>query len=108
MYFLSPDYILSEYRWDIATGWAGGNGCADCIDRAGFQVPGYAYGEEQCALCDHWHDPSTDVRRVGFLSPGVPGSLGRWLRRYRLIVGGPGCWLRCLLESSKRAGFCVV
>jgi hypothetical protein len=69
VYFLSHRGVLSEYRWDSGRGWSGGSGCTNCIDRAGFQVA------EGSTVLYALQDPSTKALRVGFVSPGNPGTV---------------------------------
>ncbi|KAF8054324.1 hypothetical protein FPV67DRAFT_1460906 [Lyophyllum atratum] len=69
VYFLSPDRILKEYKWTAGVGGRYGNNCAECIDHMGFSVTAgrdFLYALE---------NPTTNVLRVGFVSPGVPGTL---------------------------------
>lgn len=70
VFFFSPDHKLREYRYTSTGGWRGGSGCPGCIDKAGFAVtPGsnILYALE--------HPTNTGLLRVGFESPGAPGTL---------------------------------
>jgi len=71
VYFLSPSRTLREYKWTAGVGGRYGSGtqCPECIDNMGYSVTtgsDYLYALE---------NPSTNVLRVGFVSPGVPGTL---------------------------------
>ncbi|KAG6910633.1 hypothetical protein DXG01_009142 [Tephrocybe rancida] len=38
VFFLSPDWALSEYYWSPATSWKGGANCPECVTTLGAQV----------------------------------------------------------------------
>jgi len=69
VYFLGPDRSLKEYKWTASVGGRYGNACPECIDHTGFTV----------AAGSNWlyalENPSSNVLRVGFVSPGAPGTL---------------------------------
>ncbi|KAF8205948.1 hypothetical protein K438DRAFT_1963733 [Mycena galopus ATCC 62051] len=74
LYFVSPFNILSEYIFDIGTGWHGGPSCVDCITVEDFVVnPG------NHVLYAMWNTVPTPENPitiwVGFTSAGAPDGL---------------------------------
>ncbi|KAJ7728387.1 hypothetical protein B0H16DRAFT_1330984 [Mycena metata] len=73
LYFLSPDYILSEYIWPttIATsriGFMGGPSCTACLTAQGIVA---SSSEVLYAMAN----AAFNQFRVGFISPGEPTTL---------------------------------
>ncbi|KAF7347957.1 hypothetical protein MSAN_01747800 [Mycena sanguinolenta] len=74
LYFVSPSNILSEYIFDINTGWSGGPSCVDCMTVENFVVnPG------NHVLYAMWNTAPTAENpitiRVGFTGAGAPEGL---------------------------------
>ncbi|GLB45023.1 hypothetical protein LshimejAT787_1901010 [Lyophyllum shimeji] len=72
VYFLSSSNRLREYKWTATVGGRYGSGtqCPECIDNMGYTV---ATGSNQWLYA--LENPTTNVLRVGFVSPGIPGTI---------------------------------
>ncbi|KAJ7765274.1 hypothetical protein B0H16DRAFT_1717819 [Mycena metata] len=72
VYFLSPDYVLSEYAFGGGI-WQGGPNCTDCLTANGLVVQ---RGSEVLYALGSLQAPSgTAFVRVGFVSAGAPSTL---------------------------------
>ncbi|KAJ6532646.1 hypothetical protein B0H19DRAFT_1272893 [Mycena capillaripes] len=74
LYFVSPSNILSEYIFDLATGWRGGPTCTDCITTENFVVnPGNRVLYAMWNTAPTAQNPTT--LRVGYIGAGSPDGL---------------------------------
>ncbi|KAF5345433.1 hypothetical protein D9758_013638 [Tetrapyrgos nigripes] len=70
VFFLSPDYILSEWRWTSAGGPRFGDGCPNCVTHSAF---GAVNGSEVLYAIQSSR-PATKLR-VGFVSVASPTTI---------------------------------
>ncbi|KAF8063197.1 hypothetical protein FPV67DRAFT_1505488 [Lyophyllum atratum] len=69
VFFLAPNRTLSEWRFTVPAGGRSGDACPGCIVHSGFAV---AEGSDVLYALE---EPISKGLRVGFVSPGAPGTL---------------------------------
>ncbi|KAF8057466.1 hypothetical protein FPV67DRAFT_1527535 [Lyophyllum atratum] len=69
VFFLAPNRTLSEWRFTVPAGGRSGDACPGCIVHSGFTVA------EGSGVLYALEEPISKGLRVGFVSPGAPGTL---------------------------------